>query len=60
MTFDEWFESRFPPVSDHMRLVRESYREIAREAWNQGVLEQTAHYEEMSRLDEYERSVFGE
>lgn len=36
MTFEEWFEQRFPPVSSHMNLVRESYREIARAAWEAG------------------------
>lgn len=59
MTFDEWFETRFPPVADHMRAIRESYREIALDAWNKSAELQVEHYDQMAELAEYERSVFG-
>ena len=35
-SFNEWFEQRFPPVVPHMNIIRESYREIARDAWEAG------------------------
>ena len=33
MTFNEWFEQRYPPEGEALTLVRESFREIARDAW---------------------------
>lgn len=33
MTFEEWFEQRYPPEGYFAALVRESFREIARDAW---------------------------
>ena len=50
MTFDEWFEQRFPPVAPHMFVVRESFREIAHEAWIAGADHQDQFHEEMRRL----------
>lgn len=36
MTFDEWFNSRLPESDfpDHMRIIRLSLKEIAKEAWD--------------------------
>lgn len=59
MTFEEWFEERFKPVDFHMALVRESYREIAREAWEIAFQAGQDHQRELDRLAEYDRSVFG-
>jgi hypothetical protein len=36
MTFDEWFDSRLPEsdFADHMKIIRLSLKEIAKEAWD--------------------------
>jgi len=36
MTFDEWFDSRLPEsdFADHMKVIRLSFKEIAKEAWD--------------------------
>ena len=34
MKFDEWFEQRYPPDGrGYLALIRESFREIARDEW---------------------------
>lgn len=36
MTFDEWFDLRLPEsdFADHMKVIRLSLKEIAKEAWD--------------------------
>ena len=58
MTFEEWFEVRFPTIAPSMGALRESYREIAGEAWDAGFQSGQDHQRELERLAEYDRNSF--
>lgn len=34
LTFDEWFDERFPQLSESQGALRLAFREIALDAWN--------------------------
>lgn len=60
MTFNEWFERRFPEGTfpESMGAMREAFREVALDAWGAATLEAEALFDELERQRQYDASVF--